>query len=86
MNLDKQTIKMTVRKIVKQQSCGLLLYQLYFSVPSIRSKTAEVKPANIIGPMACVTSKHSLPTTEGWKSAEDIRIGDVVLFNLDLIT
>ena len=73
MNLDKQTVKLMVRKIVKQQSMGPLLYQLYFSVPTIQSKLGRVKPSNILGSLACVTSRHSLPMTNGWKFAEKDR-------------
>ena len=84
MNLDKQTILMKVRKIVKQQSMGPLLYHFWFSVACSRS--GKVAQANLVGPSVCVTSKHSLPTTNGWKPAEEVKVGDVVLFSLDLVT
>lgn len=78
---------MTVRKIVKrQQSLGPLLYNLYFTVPTIHPKDMKHKESIITGPTVCVTAKHYIPTTDGYKIIEDIKIGDSVLYSLELIT
>jgi len=87
MNMEKQTIRMTVRKIVKRQpSLGPTLYDLYFTVPSIHPKNMKIKESIITGPAVCVTEKHYIPTTDGYKIMEDIKIGDSILYSLDLIT
>lgn len=87
MQLEKTTIKMTVRKIVrKNQISGGILYDLYFTVPSIHPRYNKVKEASIVGPIVCVTEKHYLPTVDGYKIIEDIMVGDSILYSLDLIT
>lgn len=86
MQLEKTTIKMTVRKIVKKKPIsGGFLYDLYFTVPSIHPRYNKIKEASIVGPIVCVTEKHYLPTVDGYKLIEDIQIGDSILCSLDLI-
>ena len=85
MNLEKSIIKMTIRKIVKSQMTSPILYELYFSVQSYHPKNNKVKQSNIIEPLICVTEYHFIPTDEGYKPIEDIKIGDVVLMGLDLM-
>jgi hypothetical protein len=86
MNLEKQTIKLTVRKIVKrQQGCGSLLYDLYMTVPTINPKSMKVKSSFLKNLMVCVTAKHLLPTTDGYTLVENLKVGATILFSLDLI-
>jgi hypothetical protein len=87
MQIEKTTIRMTVRKIVKRKPIyGGLQYDLYFTVPSIHPRVNKVKEASIVGPIVCVTEKHHLPTIDGYKVIEDVMVGDVILCSLDLIT
>ena len=84
MNLEKQTVKLTVSKIVKrQQGCGPDLFYVYVSVPTI-SKDMKVKGSSLTRPIVC-TAKHFLPIKDGYKQIEDVKIGDQMLLTLDLI-
>ena len=87
MDLYKQTIPMTVRKIVKKKKLlGVDIYDIYISGSSIHPKFKKAGQKNIIGPVVCVTSKHYLPTKEGYKDIKDIRVGTKLLVSIDLIT
>lgn len=85
MNLEKHTVKMTVRLIRRvSQKCGPDLFYLYVTVPTISPKK-ELKQSLISNPIMFATELHSIPTSDGWKSMTELRKGDEILFNLDLI-
>ena len=80
MNFKTQTVKMTVKKIVKrQQKDGTKLYYIYATVPSIHPKDM-IKPATI-----CAAENHFITTTKGFKLARKLKVGDSIPFSLDLL-
>lgn len=81
MNLEKQTVELTVSKIVKrQQGCSPELYYVYVSVPTISKKMSS----SMTRPIVC-TAKHFLPIKDGYKQIENVKTGDQMLLTLDLI-
>lgn len=58
MKLEKQTIELTVRQIVRKNTMGTVLYDLYVSVPCIHPKNMKIKQSNIKTPLVCVTKNH----------------------------
>lgn len=85
MNLEKHTVKMTVRLIRRvAQKCGPDLYYLYVTVPTINPKKG-LRQSSIKDPIMFGTELHSIPTSDGWKSMTELRRGDEILFSLNLI-
>lgn len=86
MNLEKETIRFKVRKIVvRQQLYGPALHDLYLAVLSYHPNKRKVKEAAVLSPTICCTTKHMLPTSDGLKPVEDIRVGDEILSEINLV-
>jgi hypothetical protein len=86
MNLEKQTLKLKVKKVVKRvQGLGPELYVVYLTVATIHPKDKDVKQSAIY-PACIFTSKHKIPTHKGYVPADKLKVGDIILVSLDLIT
>jgi len=83
MKADNITIKMTIRKIIKKQSSfGTVLYDIYVTVPSYHPRYNKIKESKVVGPIACCSNKHSIPTNVGYKLIEEVKVGDILLLEL----
>lgn len=86
MNLEKQTIRFKVRKIiVRNQMVGPVLYDFYLSVlthkPGRKSKETAV-----LSPTVCFTKGHLVPTEDGFKPVNSMKVGDTMLAEIPLLS
>jgi hypothetical protein len=84
MKFEDRKIQMTVRKIVKRRHfTGDILYDLYFSIKTFNK---VIKSTNIIGRSICISEEDYLPTTDGYRNAKDIKVGDNIYYSLNIIS
>jgi hypothetical protein len=86
MNTDKQQIPMKVHRVTRKKPMnGPDLLEFYLSILSYHPRARKVKEHPVRFPSVCATTKHLLPTSEGFKEAEGIKEGDILLCDLSMV-
>lgn len=88
MEMDRVTVPHRVERIVKRESLGCppRLIDLHLSVQSYHPKAKDKKMQySAVYPSTCITANHTVPTQQGWRKAEDLKVGDVLLLELPLM-
>ena len=86
MNTDKQTIPMKVHKVVRKKPMnGPDLLEFYLSILSYHPKRDKIEEHPVRFPSVCLTTRHLLPTPDGFKEAEKFRDGDILICDLSMV-
>ena len=87
MKLEHETIKFKVSRVVKKQPLlGPVIFDFYATVLSYHPLRKQIREVKCIIPLFCVSATHMIPTTEGYVAAENIKEGDIILSEINLIT
>lgn len=86
MNTDKQTLQMKVQKVIRKKPMnGPDIIELCLSVLSYHPRGKALKEHPVPYPSIRFTVNHLVHTPKGLKSADKIKIGDIILCDLPLV-